>query len=387
MKQFTIKNFGPIDHVSVDFADLTLLVGPQASGKSLFLQLLKLIIDKEHIVHTLDKYSYILDKNPRRVLDAYFGEGTASIWKKETSAELDGTRYTASHLLGPLNENAVEKLFYIPAQRILSMNDGRLKNFMEFEPTTPYVLRYFSELLRLYMQRGLGAKETIFPIQTRLKASLKKAFKENVFHEGTIVMDDHNGQKQMRMHIEGMSLPFMTWSAGQKEFMPLLLSFYSLLGPESKIVKKSQYKYVVIEEPEMGLHPQAILSVLLQVIELMQEGFQVIVSTHSTQPLEFAWAFNLLKEHSEQYGFKPLMELFNLDDTPQNRKLLDGIWKKRINTYYFTRKGNKVQSTDISTLDAGSENPAIYEWGGLSQFAGRTSEIVSKYLWEKASQS
>lgn len=52
MKQFTIKNFGPIDHVSVDFADLTLLVGPQASGKSLFLQLLKLIIDKEHIVHT-----------------------------------------------------------------------------------------------------------------------------------------------------------------------------------------------------------------------------------------------------------------------------------------------------------------------------------------------
>lgn len=383
MTQFTIKHFGPIEHVSVQFADLTLLVGSQATGKSLFLQLLKLIIDKEHILYTLDKYSYILNKNPKRILGAYFGEGLSDIWRKETEVELDETQYTANKLLGTLNENATEHLFYIPAQRILSMNDGRLKNFMEFDTTTPYVLRYFSEILRLYMQSGLGTKDTIFPIQTRLKASLKKAFKENVYHEGIIVMDDRNGQKQMRMNIDGMSLPFMTWSAGQKEFMPLLLSFYSLLGPESKVVKKSHYKYVVIEEPEMGLHPQAILSVLLQIIELMQAGFKVIVSTHSTQPLEFAWAFNLLKEKSEHFGIKPLLKLFNLDNTIQNKKMLEGIWEKRINTYFFSREDNKVYSTNISTLDAGSENIAEREWGGLSEFAGKTSDIVSEYLWER----
>ena len=47
MKSLKIKNFGPIGNVDVKFGDLTFLVGPQASGKSLFLELLKYVIDKE----------------------------------------------------------------------------------------------------------------------------------------------------------------------------------------------------------------------------------------------------------------------------------------------------------------------------------------------------
>ena len=42
MKSLKIKNFGPIGNVDVKFGDLTFLVGPQASGKSLFWELLKL---------------------------------------------------------------------------------------------------------------------------------------------------------------------------------------------------------------------------------------------------------------------------------------------------------------------------------------------------------
>ena len=37
MEKFIIKNFGPIKDVSLDFGDLTILVGPQASGKSIAL--------------------------------------------------------------------------------------------------------------------------------------------------------------------------------------------------------------------------------------------------------------------------------------------------------------------------------------------------------------
>ena len=35
MKRFTISSFGPIDKVDLEFGDLTVLVGPQASGKSI----------------------------------------------------------------------------------------------------------------------------------------------------------------------------------------------------------------------------------------------------------------------------------------------------------------------------------------------------------------
>lgn len=63
----------------------------------------------------------------------------------------------------------------------------------------------------------------------------------------------------------------MAWSAGQKEFMPLLLGIYCLSGPPTQVVNREDYEWVIIEEPEMGLHPQAIQSVLLEIIELIKK--------------------------------------------------------------------------------------------------------------------
>jgi predicted ATP-dependent endonuclease of OLD family len=45
MKTLRVSNLGPIKDASLEFGDLTVLVGPQATGKSLFLQLLKLLFD------------------------------------------------------------------------------------------------------------------------------------------------------------------------------------------------------------------------------------------------------------------------------------------------------------------------------------------------------
>ncbi|HRI68301.1 MAG TPA: hypothetical protein PK156_28925 [Polyangium sp.] len=39
MKRLRVTGFGPIRQADVKFGDLTVLVGPQASGKSLFVQL------------------------------------------------------------------------------------------------------------------------------------------------------------------------------------------------------------------------------------------------------------------------------------------------------------------------------------------------------------
>ena len=108
----------------------------------------------------------------------------------------------------------------------------------------------------------MGNEQIIFPLNNRLKGGMKKAFNDTIFHGGTIVIDEQSGQKKMRMKVGDSSLPFMTWSAGQKEFMPLLMAIYCLTGPVAKTISKEQYKYVIIEEPEMGLHPKAIQSVI-----------------------------------------------------------------------------------------------------------------------------
>ena len=122
---------------------------------------------------------------------------------------------------------------------------------MEFDGSAPFVLKNFSETLRVFIQSGLGNPDVIFPMRNRLKGAVKNSIDESVFHGAKVVIDQSSGQRKMKLNINNVSLPFMTWSAGQKEFMPLLLAMYCLSGPPTSVINKEDYKWVIIEEPEM----------------------------------------------------------------------------------------------------------------------------------------
>ena len=380
MNKIIVDDFGPIGHAEVEFGDLTILVGAQASGKSLFLELTKLMVDKNSIINNLKKYNYILGKNDQtNLLDAYFGNGMSKAWNKSTRVSIDGNEPIKTLVIPKgMSGSTEERMFYIPAQRILSMSDGRPKAFSEFDPSCPYVLRQFSETLRIFMAGGFGGKNSVlFPISTRLKKVQRDSFNDTIFHDGKVEMDVESGQRKMKLKIEGMEMPFMTWSAGQKEFMPLLMGFYCVSGPPTQVFNKEQYEYVVIEEPEMGLHPQAIKAILLQIIELIQSGYKVILSTHSTVPLEFVWAFNILKRSDREGRERALYHL--CDKSNRQATTFKDIFNKSIKTYYFTRKNGSVSTVDISSLDATVEDVDISEWGGLSNFASEAADTVSMF--------
>jgi len=382
MNRFTLTNFGPIAHCDVAFGDLTILVGEQASGKSLFLEMLKLAVDRDSVIETLDRYNYILGHNTNKILDLYLGDGMAGLWKEDTEVALDDEPLTPRALPKKANpDKSDERMFYVPAQRILSIDDGRARNFMEFNNSAPYILRSFSETLRTFMQFGLGTgNNVVFPIKERLKDNQRNVFDKNIFHGAKAVMEERMGQRRMVLQVDGTTIPFMAWSAGQKEFMPLLLAFYALTGPPSKIVKKEKYKYVVIEEPEMGLHPKAILSVIMQMLELISNGYKVIISTHSTVFLEFSWAFNMIKGNKARH-IKALREIFSVPANSSMNKILKAVCDKKVNTFYFGRDAQtgKVTALDISSLNAFDDNPLIADWGGLSEFSSKVSDVVSKY--------
>lgn len=379
--KFSVKNFGPIQEADINIGDLTILIGTQASGKSLFLQMFKLAKDRKSILKRLDNYGFIVKGNSDNLLNRYFGEGLSAMWTNETEVIDNGTHYNTKDALvkNPAN-NMIDKVFYIPAQRILSIADGRAKNFMEFGESDPYVLRSFSETLRLFAHGGLGGGNVIYPLNNRLKGSVKKMFNETIFHNGKVVMEEKAGQRKIVMDVDGMHLPFMTWSAGQKEFLPLLMAFYCLSGPVQNVINAKQYEYIIIEEPEMGLHPLAIQTIILQMIEFIHNGYKVIVSTHSPVLLEFVWVFNALGHIPEEQRVNALSELFRLSPQSKTREILNDIYQKKINTYFFTRKGDKVFSTDISSLDVMSDNLDITEWGGITQFSTLANDVVSKYV-------
>lgn len=382
-----ISNFGPIRYADIKFGNLTFLIGQQASGKSLSLELLKLIIDKKHIISTLRNYNYILNKaDAKNILDCYFGEGLSGLFRKDTSVVWNDYSFSPQDLLNTLSkqkasETYQESVFYVPAQRILTIADGRPKNFMEYDTSNPYVLRRFSEILRVFMQSGLRNPDTIFPMRTRLKGAVKRSITDTIFHKAKVVLDKTGEQRKMKLEIDDMRIPFMAWSAGQREFMPLLLAIYCLSGPPTQVINKRDYRWVIIEEPEMGLHPRAIQSVLLEMIELVQNGYQVIVSTHSTTFLEFVWAFNNLKSIDTENFKRSMCEMFDINVDTTAASLFEKLQDKSIKTYYSAKRGiaENVTFSDISTLDAFSEDKDISEWGGLSSFAGKSSEIVSRY--------
>ena len=140
--RIAVKNFGPIREVNVELGDLTVLIGAQASGKSLFgaqasgkslfLQMFKLIKDRFAILKSLENYGFVVNNKLENLLNRYLGEGLSSMWSEESEFILNDKAYTRKCFESSPKGNPADKVFYIPAQRILSIADGRPKYFMEF---------------------------------------------------------------------------------------------------------------------------------------------------------------------------------------------------------------------------------------------------------------
>lgn len=381
MKQLYINNLGQIKDADIEFGDLTLFVGPQATGKSIVSQLIKLVVDHEYIVHSIKKNGYDWGEDPIDFMEFYFGEGMRHLWGKSTEVVVDDFSIKLADIL-ERNNRVKEKLFFVPAQRVLILENGWPKPFTSFEVGDPYVVRNFSEHLRLLMQQGLGSKgSAIFPQVGRLKKELRDALDESIFHGAQVELNTTGMRKRIQLNMNGDLLPFMTWSAGQREFMPLLLGLYWLM-PASRTSKKSDVDWVIIEELEMGLHPQAILSVFLVCLELLHRGYRLVISTHSPVLLEAAWAIRFLQE--EKANVKYLTSLFRLEPSPSIEKILEDILKsKEIKTYYFNRQPTGVFVRDISSLDPVDTDTSVANWGGLTSFSSQASDVISQMMQER----
>ena len=170
-----------------------------------------------------------------------------------------------------------------------------------------------------------------------------------------------------------MHLPFMTWTAGQREFTPLLMGLYNLL-PRTKQTKRAETNWVVIEEPEMGLHPQAITATMLLVLDLIWRGYRVVISTHSPQVLELLWLMKILKANKARWQL--VCHAFDVKTTPM-RAVAKAVLEKDYRAFLleFDSTG-KVRSVDISELDPGSDDPRVAGWGGLTSYSSRFADVA-----------
>lgn len=370
-----LEHFGPIRHADVALGDLTVVVGPQATGKSVFLQLLRLVIDAPAIRQELRRFNIDWGRDTGQFFDAYFGEGMRSLVEPKTRVQVDGREIAIdSFATGRQRKAHQATVFYIPAQRVVSIRDGLTQPFTSYRPGDPYALRDFSENLHRLVQEEFSADPTLFPKKNRLSQSLRDPIAQHVFGGYRLQIEHDRSQKRMvlRPQGDGDPLPYLVWSAGQREFVPLLLGLYWLCPP-SRTPRRQSLAWAVIEEPEMGLHPQAIVTTLTLVLELLSRDYRVCVSTHSTAVLDMVWALGFIQKHGG--GVNDVLRLFALPQTPPMRSLAAKALGKSCRVHYFSREGTV---RDISGLDPGALEGFEADWGGLTEFASRAGDVVSQ---------
>ncbi len=340
--KFRLNNFGPIKSAEVEFGDLTFVVGPQASGKSFLLQAWKLYNDVSYIKKAFKFFSqnYGSDQD---LVKLYYGM---------FRGDLGGVSFLENSAMS-------ENVYYIPAQRALCIYDGRPKTFAEYATETPFVVKQFSDRLNVLFQNGDSMLSNI-------------SYPSSIYHNGRIYIDKSSlGKSELRMKIDGVDIPNSSWSAGQREYTPLNMALYDLQTSTQKP------EYVVIEEPEMGLHTKAVVDLLHEVANLMQMGFKVIISTHSQVIMDFAWGLYNLRTSSESDFVNYMCQTINCNDEAVALSLHNKL--PNVRTYYI----NNGISKEITSLDPSCEDTDVSECGGLGSFNYNICNSVADNMSKK----
>lgn len=380
-----IENFAQIREASITFRDLTVLVGAQGTGKSLVLQWLKAAIDGKHIVRALREAGQ--EVSSKTLVDLIFGVGMGSAWREGSVVDFDGKSVAPQSI--ERRGNGVEQLFFIPAHRSMLISDGWATPFQKLTAETPVVARLFSQNLFERFNAREGAR--LFPLDRTLKKVYRELVDAAVFHGGQVGVEQNEQlTKRLRLRFKTSgetSLPFMTWTAGQREFTPLLLGLYHLLPPRKK-PKDDNIDWVVIEEPEMGLHPQAVTVFMLLVLDLLWRGYRVVLSTHSPVVLTAVWALQQLAKHDAPYQL--VCDAFNVPPSARTslRPVTETALRKSYATYVMQyAKDGTVTAADISTLDPGADDDVVSGWGGLAGFTSTLADAVRRAVVSAESRS
>lgn len=366
-----IQNFAHLADVRLTLGDLTVLVGPQGAGKSLALQWLKAALDGKQLVNALKAAGHPTDRSGV-LIDLIFGTGMAPAWREGESSVKLGSKVVSPKSLGRIGDGS-EKLFFVPAHRSMLISDGWAAPFQKLNAETPTVARLFSQnLYDRFSEKDAG---TLFPVERRLKKEIRDKIDAAVFHGGRVgIEEDAQHALRLRLVHGEIHLPFMTWTAGQREFTPLLLGLYHLL-PRAALTRREGTDWIVIEEPEMGLHPRAVTAVMLLVLDLLWRGYRVALSTHSPHVLTMLWMMRQLQQHKARWQL--VCDAFEVGPTQPMQKVAEASLTKDFRAHLLDfRKDGLVESLDITSLDPGGEDDRIAGWGGLTEYSSRFAAVV-----------
>jgi hypothetical protein len=315
-ERITIRNFGPIREAHMEIRDLTMFVGPQATGKSLAAQLLCYMRGLESLApHPTEAFlgprrTNLVDKDAEATPDAdsplksilaglewwlgnelsvYVTSQTELSWNPRSPGEK--TEYRISwHKKGPELNEALDKRLreergsfprpqvYIPAGRALysflppasalrffSSARSRLK-WPGYIPTFYEALA--DALDQLWKEQEQRGQPTLFEAMIDdqfLRERIDAIFKGQIRY----------GPDSVSLEVKRKRLRAETIAAGQMEIWP----FWAILQVSFK--PGIYVPRIFFEEPEAHLHPEAQRGVMEIIAYLVGQQGQFVITTHS----------------------------------------------------------------------------------------------------------
>jgi hypothetical protein len=275
-----LTNIGQITQADLAFGHLTVFVGPQATGKSIALQFLKLMVDAGHIQEELGRYGLDWSGKLPEFFDIYFGEGMRALWHNGQSAVTwKGKAVDLPKLVGRKQRNKDESLFFIPAQRVLTL--------------ARWLAAAIHGLFAGRSVRGPGVQRTVADAgREGIRRQRESVPAGSAIEEG--IPRAAGTERLCQVSLAGRQIArAKAIGAGN---VRQTAAVHGVVGRAARVrttaprtvladaVDKSRRggvisRWVVLEELEMGLHPRAISVLLLMVLELVARGYRVCLSS------------------------------------------------------------------------------------------------------------
>lgn len=346
MEKITIENFAGIAYIEFEFKDITILIGPQGSGKSISVKLLYFFknffdeiirsIDSEATKRELDKkqketfvnffpkeswpkgnfkITYSLNEtfiSVERTNNIFSFDYSGNLKKAITKARKVYTDENKKNQDNPkqhsiANQRSIRKKitesltqdigsratydqFFIPAGRSFFANIQKsifsfLKDNQSLDPFLIEFGSFYETFKRLY--RDLITENQDVPFDEIVSQILQSNY-------------HREKDEDYLIHSDNRKVNLSNASSGQQEILPLVLILRAL-----NIMNFTSGATIYIEEPEAHLFPVAqkrIVQLLARTFNNKRSNFQIIVTTHSPYLLS---SFNNLLEAGQLTIIKP----------------------------------------------------------------------------------
>jgi hypothetical protein len=113
----------------------------------------------------------------------------APIWTEKTKVLIDNKELLYNNIKASNIKGKELSVFYIPAQRALTFDNGWPKRFLQYCASVPFVVREFSEALFPNLDKAYASDSSgmIFPHRKSLRAVLKDSLNDSVYRSGKVV--------------------------------------------------------------------------------------------------------------------------------------------------------------------------------------------------------